>query len=476
MQKTLTNLVLCTLFPLFSFAQVSSECVGSIPPTLATVANPIVCMGSINVSLVTSSNLTKTEYVLTDKNTTAADGLGPVILGTSESTTIDPVAEGVTTGMTFEVTAVSYNLTQIQNLIDDLYNNQFIFTPCCTIADAAQPGLCDDLMAAGVNSGADIQNLEDALNVFNTINGSAGTSSIAGLVGQIDQVNTDAAALPGVCGGSNLPLCYAVDQGATNTFNYQPVPSIDVITDGCPGAPETITVMASVTAGTLEYSTDGITYQMSNVLTAVSNPTMIFVQETTCGQVSSTSYNSSCALPVDLIAFSGKVAQRNHLLTWRTASTENFDQFSLEQSLNGLAFAELATIAPKPAAAFNNYQYTAIAASNTTHYYRLKMLDRDGAFSYSKVISLVTQADNQITLFPNPVRAMLFVTVESDTKQLAQASVYDAAGRLIVAQAIPLELGSTQAPISTQDWASGLYFLRLEMKDAILTNKFVVDK
>lgn len=114
--------------------------------------------------------------------------------------------------------------------------------------------------------------------------------------------------------------------------------------------------------------------------------------------------NTLSILPVTLSEFSGVVNNCNVALTWTTTLENKFSHFDLEYSENGIDFITVKTIPSKQSATGSNYQLT-YPQTAATGYYRLKMVDIDGTYSYSnKVLQFRTSCnDNRITLFPNPV-------------------------------------------------------------------------
>ena len=113
-------------------------------------------------------------------------------------------------------------------------------------------------------------------------------------------------------------------------------------------------------------------------------------------------------LPIELAQFDAQNTERskNHL-TWRTASEKDNSHFDIERSTDGTTFHSIGQVKGnnKP----SSYQYTD-AAPFTTSYYRLKQVDNDGKFEYSKVISIVqTGKGKGLSLYPNPVSSHLTI-------------------------------------------------------------------
>jgi hypothetical protein len=108
-------------------------------------------------------------------------------------------------------------------------------------------------------------------------------------------------------------------------------------------------------------------------------------------------------LPVNLISFNYAVIDKMVELQWQVSDEINLKEYIVEKSEDGNQFNYLGTI-PSSAltGAFKNYVYK--DAITPMAYYRLKMVDIDGQYRYSKIL-LYKNAGlgvNDITVYPNP--------------------------------------------------------------------------
>jgi len=94
----------------------------------------------------------------------------------------------------------------------------------------------------------------------------------------------------------------------------------------------------------------------------------------------------SSALPVHLIDFAGRLIGNSALLEWSTSSEINSQYFDIERSADGIVFNKIGTVnAAGNSSIVRNYSFTDPAVPEH-NYYRLKQVDIDGKFEYSKVI------------------------------------------------------------------------------------------
>ena len=159
-------------------------------------------------------------------------------------------------------------------------------------------------------------------------------------------------------------------------------------------------------------------------------------------------------LPVELLHFRAQGEGSSVQLNWATASERDNAGFVVERSTNGIDFGTVLEIS----GAGNSTQlslYEAVdhAPLHGISYYRLRQTDLDGTTTISDVLAVDRHA-MVIHAFPNPVEDL--VTIQT-AMEAAEASLYDAWGRLVLAQR------ATGATITMDMSAlpSGAYVMRI---------------
>ena len=117
-----------------------------------------------------------------------------------------------------------------------------------------------------------------------------------------------------------------------------------------------------------------------------------------------TVYVTVTALPLKLVSFAATKRAKYNLVKWQTASENNTDYFAIERSTNGKDFSPIGTVKAAGYSSENrNYNFIDDnpPLSIGTLYYRLKMVDKDGKFTYSSV-RLVEKGGEVVTILPNP--------------------------------------------------------------------------
>lgn len=172
----------------------------------------------------------------------------------------------------------------------------------------------------------------------------------------------------------------------------------------------------------------------------------------------------SSTVPLRLINFSA--TEKNCVLSfnWKTADEQNTSHFDLEQSADGISFRKAGTVLAQGNGSGQDYSYLA-TQDNTTVYYRLKMVDMDGAFKYSNVLRFTTGCNvNQqyFKVYPNPAQSdkPLSVTYKVNYRGKALLAVTDAVGRRVFAQQLEIS-GPVSQTIQLPVLGAGTYHVQL---------------
>jgi hypothetical protein len=137
---------------------------------------------------------------------------------------------------------------------------------------------------------------------------------------------------------------------------------------------------------------------------------------------------AAISLPIHLLAFNGQLKNNNAILSWSTSGEVNADRFELERSSNG-TWIKFATVTAKGEAS-NTYQATDANLAVGKWQYRLKMIDKDGKFSYSQIVTLELSGKGLFALgqnYPNPVKGstQLSYQITADSKVMIELFTND---------------------------------------------------
>ena len=143
--------------------------------------------------------------------------------------------------------------------------------------------------------------------------------------------------------------------------------------------------------------------------------------------------SSNIALPQQLLTFTGSLQNDATHLNWESANEINTSHYVLERSTDGTDFRQITTV-PAKGNSSNSYSYVDYSAANLLSpvvYYRLKMVDNNGSFTYSKVISVTFSSSYTVYIYPNPMRDVLKIKLSLARAQNLQINVTDVKGHIV---------------------------------------------
>ncbi len=195
-----------------------------------------------------------------------------------------------------------------------------------------------------------------------------------------------------------------------------------------------------------------------------------FKSASTFFDVSNADFSLTVVLPLDLLSLTGKVEADGNKISWSTTSEINSSEFELERSTNNIDFEVIGSIEAtgQNTQEINNYNFIDTQSTALTSYYRLKQIDNDGRYEYSKSISLSRSRDiTKVKIFPNPSYNVISLTGMEDAKNI-KLVITDSMGKQIMNR--NLESANN---IDISDIASGVYFLTVQSDGEEITQRFV---
>lgn len=184
-------------------------------------------------------------------------------------------------------------------------------------------------------------------------------------------------------------------------------------------------------------------------------------------------FGTPIIVPVTLIDLVATEKTGKTLLQWSTATEINSNHFDVERSTDGVTYEKIATVNANGSSNTRiDYQSTDNFPSLGVNYYRLKMVDNDGSYQYSKIVSVNFKNSANTGSFEIKTAIVhsktLQLNVSSSKQQPAAISMYDAVGRVLFISNITLQKGVNNVnQVITP--SNGVYFLKLKTSDAMTT-------
>jgi hypothetical protein len=170
----------------------------------------------------------------------------------------------------------------------------------------------------------------------------------------------------------------------------------------------------------------------------------------------------AAAVPVTLLDFNGRIIGNDAWLDWTTANEHNSKEFIVERSYDGSRFTNAGLVVASGFSTVNKaYHFHDPIISQEKNYYRLKQIDADGEFEYSKIILLRNSilANEGFKLLANPFFNTIDLQSGSGNRGRANFKLFDMNGRTLLdknVDVVPSMRIRMEIPVAV---ASGIYTL-----------------
>ncbi len=191
-------------------------------------------------------------------------------------------------------------------------------------------------------------------------------------------------------------------------------------------------------------------------------------------------YAPPSVLPVELLELEGRAEDNIVHLSWSTATELNNDYFEILHSLDGIEFESKGRVVGNGTTnELQEYAFIDRSPAPGLNYYRLKQVDFDGAFEYSKVIKIENdfiRKGIESKIYPNPTTPdNLNLSVSSgDNHTPMIVRIVNLSGQVFYTKQFEGEVNFDDKIIPARTMKSGLYFLIVKQGDNISRKKIVI--
>ncbi len=166
-------------------------------------------------------------------------------------------------------------------------------------------------------------------------------------------------------------------------------------------------------------------------------------------------------VPLTLLSFQAfYIGNKEASVNWETAAEFNTSHFVIQRSDDGRSFEDVGRV---NAQGFGADRYSFIASmKNDLHYFRLKMVDIDGSFTYSEVRKVSVKESNGLVVFPNPNNGNFEIKLYATQNEKAHLRLYDLKGRMVWQQPCTINTGINSIQVEAGRLSAGNYIVRIE--------------
>jgi hypothetical protein len=186
-------------------------------------------------------------------------------------------------------------------------------------------------------------------------------------------------------------------------------------------------------------------------------------------------------VPVELLSFTVNINDQDILLKWSTATETNNSGFEIQKKLAGKDWEVLGFVQGSGTTTNqSNYSFNDEILTSGIYSYRLKQIDFDGSYEYSKEVSVDVEFPDDFILeqnYPNPFNPS--TTISFSLPEVADVSltIYNALGQKVTELVnSKLEAGRHSYEWNAIDATTGMYIYELRTNDFASIKKMILLK
>lgn len=183
--------------------------------------------------------------------------------------------------------------------------------------------------------------------------------------------------------------------------------------------------------------------------------------------------NDAGPLPVRFSSFTVQKEDSRVLLRWQTEYEEHTKSFIAEKSHDGSSFNPLTEIAATGnSTTTSEYRTIDEKPFQDITYYRIKSIDLDGSFSYTKILYVKNEV-KEIEIAPNPAGSFSQVQLPGGIEGTVKIELFDMSGRMLISSKVQMDGNPLSFSINLSDLKAGSYVVKLSGASLNLSQQLI---
>lgn len=165
-------------------------------------------------------------------------------------------------------------------------------------------------------------------------------------------------------------------------------------------------------------------------------------------------------MPLKLLSFTIKKTEATRVcLEWQTTEEKNTEYFAVERSANGHVWQQIGTVRATMKPGNNKYLYDDPSGCPGVNFYRLRMVDTDGKYTFSPIRSLSIDIElTSISVYPNPAKDV--VTIRTDQGELFDCTLFDLTGKELTSRVTITRTSRQLVVMQIKNLPPGIYAIK----------------
>ena len=170
-------------------------------------------------------------------------------------------------------------------------------------------------------------------------------------------------------------------------------------------------------------------------------------------------------LPMILVDFNAAMNSNKTVdLSWTTEMEQNSSHFNVLRSADGTNWSTIGVVQAKGnSSTVSNYSFEDQNPLSGVNYYRLQMVDLDGKYGYSEVKVVKSSLINGLSVFPNPAKDYINVSVGGSTSSLT-IRLINQTGQILQEKVVN-NTSSSVISMAVYSYPQGNYYLQVTSAD-----------
>jgi hypothetical protein len=187
----------------------------------------------------------------------------------------------------------------------------------------------------------------------------------------------------------------------------------------------------------------------------------------------------SIVLPVTILSFNANYVSANNVkVAWSTTDEVNASYFEVERSSDATHFMGVAqvnaseSLNPVHSYSINDQLYN---INSNMVYYRLRIVDKDGKYSYSKIVPVrLDQPENNLSVYPNPVDNFVTLNLYTDKPGTGMLRLIDNSGKQIMTRSFTVINGNNSVVLDQiGNLPRGIYMIQVLVNNNLYNQKII---
>jgi len=172
---------------------------------------------------------------------------------------------------------------------------------------------------------------------------------------------------------------------------------------------------------------NSITFDVvANTTSAAANRFMIVLQ------------TNAIVLPVKITNVRAERLKNNNKISWKVEQEVNIASYQVERSTDGTKFEMVNVVAAGNTTASQYYATEDLQSPSTVCFYRIKVMENNGAVSYSSVVKVAAvNVQSNVSVYPNPVKNKT-ANIQFSNKEIGeyQLMIFNTIGQQVFSKSI----------------------------------------